>query len=142
MQSPITRSDYNTLIKKCLRQWGHRVANSIGALIIEFRDNIKDDYNFKVAFYYEGEIYLVLLVTGGFGWATRSKYRINEHAIERYDWWSKLWQTLIKIVNFTAKVGMFVCLHVPGGALALPYFEAVSLVTGVIHRAITYFMPG
>ncbi|OMJ83808.1 hypothetical protein SteCoe_15218 [Stentor coeruleus] len=85
LESPITRSDYNNLIKVCLKQWGHRVANSIGALIIEFRDNVKVDYNFKVTFYYEGEACLNLLVTGGFGNITRSKYRVNEHIIERYD---------------------------------------------------------
>ncbi|OMJ86594.1 hypothetical protein SteCoe_11884 [Stentor coeruleus] len=94
---PITRSNYNSLIKSCLRMWGHNIANKIGALIVEFRDSTLERSNFKVSFYIEKTKYATIKVQGGFGKLTRTKYKVNMNSIERYDWRAKVWRTVKKI---------------------------------------------
>lgn len=121
---PITRSDYNGLIKTCLRMWGRGIANSIGALIVEFRDNIYEHSNFKVTFCCGGTKYLTVKVKGGFGKLSRTKYRVDESAIKRYDWRAKFWETLKRIINFAGKVGGFLAHNTV--RQALPYYSPLD----------------
>ncbi|OMJ83876.1 hypothetical protein SteCoe_15102 [Stentor coeruleus] len=141
INNDIYPSDYTGLIKKCLRLWGHRIANSLGVLIIEFRDNINEKSNFKVKFYLGDKEYLVLKVKGGMGKLTRTKYLVNEDMIYRYDWRSNFWYRFFRIVNFSAKLAIFVCKTVPGGQLALPCLYAINAGTMVMKRMIKYDKP-
>lgn len=86
IDGPVTRSDYNNLIKQCNREFGHEKANHLGSLIISFRDNHNETKNFKFRIFIEGRKYVSFLVKGGWGRLTRTKYLINESEIKRYDW--------------------------------------------------------
>ncbi|OMJ83807.1 hypothetical protein SteCoe_15217 [Stentor coeruleus] len=141
MEGPIFNSNYTRLIKLCLSTWGHNIANSLGALILEFRDNIGETENFKVTFYLDETKYLVLLVKGGLGRIARTKYRVNESSISRYDWRSNFWHKLMRIVNFATKIAFFVSKYVPGAQLALPYIGAARIGGRVISKMITYDRP-
>ena len=120
----ITRSDYNSLIKSCIQMYGRSIANSIGALIVEFRDSIYESSNFKVSFFCGGTKYLTIKVRGGFGKISRTKYKVDESAIKRYDWRAKFWETLKRIVNFAGKVGGFLAHR--GVLQALPYYSSLD----------------
>lgn len=141
VEGPVYSTNYTRLIKLCLHTWGHSIANSLGALIVEFRDNVSETTNFKVTFYLNGTKYLVFLVKGGIGRIARTKYRVTESSILRYDWRSNFWHRLMRIVNFATKIAYFVCKFVPGAQPALPYIKAASIGTKAIRHMITYDKP-
>lgn len=140
-QGPICHSHYTKLIKLSLQMYGQRIANSLGVLITEFRDNILENSNFKVKFYLGPTEYLILLVKGGMGKIARTKYLVNEDMIYRYDWRSNFWHKFMRIVNFASKVALFFCKFVPGGQLGLPYVAIVNRASRVINKMITYDKP-
>lgn len=136
--SPVTRTDYNNLIKQCIREFGHEKANHLGALIISFRDNHNETKNFKFRIFIERIKYVSFLVKGGWGRLTRTKYLINESMIKRYDWRNNFWYITLRIAQVGLTIAGAITDFIPHAKIAKPIINYLGQLSGYGARAIGY----
>ena len=72
INGPVTRSDYNNIIKRSLSHYGQEMANRIGPLVNNFRDEMfSETKNFKFKIYLDDTEMVNFNVKGFFGRLTR-----------------------------------------------------------------------
>ena len=135
---PITRSDYNSIIKQALKKFGHETANMIGSKVNQFRDKMPNERkNFKFRLFSGGVKYVSFTVTGG--WRIfKTKYKIDDIDISRYDWRNNLWTKVGIIAGFGIKVAKAICYVVPGAQAAIPYLNALGGAVKFGRKMIKY----
>ncbi|OMJ93329.1 hypothetical protein SteCoe_3681 [Stentor coeruleus] len=139
MEPPIIRTDYNNLIKRCIREFGHEKANHLGALITSFRDNHNETRNFKFRIFIGKIKYVSFLVKGGWGKLTRTKYLIDESKIQRYDRRNNFWYVTFRIFQYGLKIAGAITEFIPhGGSIAKPILEFAGRLSGYGAKAIGY----
>ena len=130
INGPVTRSDYNNIIKRSLSHYGQEMANRIGPLVNNFRDEMfSETKNFKFKIYLDDTEMVNFNVKGFFGRLTKTKYRINELGIERYDWRNKFW---FYCKRFAIKAAQALTYLIPGTNAAINYPDALSQDTSSI----------
>ena len=85
ISAPAYHSDYVQLIKKCLKKLGHETSNYIAARLKYFRESTSEERNFKIKIIQDYRVILIFKVSGGHGSIFRTKYKIDELDIKRYD---------------------------------------------------------
>ena len=139
INGPVTRSDYNNIIKRSLSHYGQEMANRIGPLVNNFRDEMfSETKNFKFKIYLDDTEMVNFNVKGFFGRLTKTKYRINELGIERYDWRNKFW---FYCKRFAIKAAQALTYLIPGTNAAINYPNALSQDTSSIKPMIKYNEP-
>jgi hypothetical protein len=132
---PVCRTDYNTLVKASLADFGLEMAGRIGRVLFEFRDHLKKEKkNFKLRVFIEGHKMVSLKVKGGLGAMTRTKYKVDEDKIERYDWRTNAWQTLFFIGEISFAILAEVSRVLPQASEMAPWFRAISCAAGIARR--------
>ena len=139
INGPVTRSDYNNIIKRSLSHYGQEIANRIGPLVTGFRDSMPNETkNFKFKICLDGTKVVSFNVKGFWGRLTKTKYRVTELGIERHDWRNNFWHYCIRFGNIAAKA---ICYIVPGAQVAIPYLGGVSCGLGLLNPMIKYEEP-
>lgn len=106
IDGPITNSKYIRFIKDCcVRVPQHK--EYIGACVKIFKDEkVDEEKNFKLTVCDERGYKLVRLrIRGGLGGLTRTKYKVDNQTISRYDWRQGFWSVLRYIGRFFSGVG-------------------------------------
>ena len=99
VDGPITHTKYIRFIKDCcIRVPEYK--EYIGACVKVFKDSdLNEKKNFKLTICGEFGLRLVSLkVKGGLGGLTRTKYRMDNESIYRYDWRQDFW-TAVKLIG-------------------------------------------
>jgi hypothetical protein len=142
IEGPVTRTHYNDIIKQSLRKFGHEIAGMIGSKVNEFRDKLTNETkNFKFRLFHDEKKYVSFTVLGGWGRMFRSKYKIENTQIVRYDWRNNFWLKVAKIAYYGLKAAKFICHFVPGGAAAIPYLSIAQDATKMWRKTIRNDRP-
>ena len=141
VEGPVTRSHYNNITKQALRKFGHERANEIGSKVTQFRDQMANEKkNFKFRLFTDGVKYVSFTVTGGFR-IFKTKYKIDDKDIIRYDWRNNFWTKVGQIIGYGIKIAKAICHFVPGGHVALPYLTILDGVNTLGRKMIKYDKP-
>ena len=140
-EGPVTRSDYTDITRQALRKFGHERANEIASKVNQFRDQmVNEKKNFKFRLFTNGVKYVSFTVTGGWR-ILKTKYRIDDYDIKRYDWRNNFWTKVGQIIGCGIKIAKAICHVVPGGHLALPYLNMLEGINKFGRKMIKYDKP-